>query len=490
MKLKNRLTLSYLAMLAVPVLLAFFIVPGICHLFLKAIPEEVRPGGTVSFGVKLSGNHDSYERFIAKQAAADPDRLADPVVLRRLERELGGTARFGLAVSRGGEYIYRSGVLSRDPSILRALSGFKNRRDSQISWRGGQWLVQQTDFYFRDGAPGSIYLIENARMLKTVAFNLVTVTIVVTLAIVVLINFLLTYSVHRSIMRPLQELRRAAEQISEGNLRFTVKPRARDEIGEVAAAFETMRFRLEESIGRQLHAENNRKELLSGISHDLKTPIAAIKGYVEGLIDGVADTPEKQSRYIRTIHLKITALDRLLDQFFLFSKLDLKKLPYQFDVLDLRAYLEDYLGELRFELEPQAVRLYFEADVQREFRVLADREHLQRVLDNIIGNSLKYRDRNKEFLELRLELRDGGNEVGVGIADNGPGIDPAELPFIFERFYRAGSGNPRSGGSGLGLAIAKLIVEDHGGTITAESGLGRGTTIRFSLRKAAGVRST
>ena len=169
-------------------------------------------------------------------------------------------------------------------------------------------------------------------------------------------NGVLTYFVSRSIIRPLRALKRAAEEIKEGNLDFEIVPHSDDEIGELSTAFEEMRRKLKKSVEVQLQYEENRKELISNISHDLKTPVTAIKGYVEGIMDGVSNSPDKLDQYIRTIYNKAADMDRLIDELFLFSKLDLGKVPFQFEKVDLGQYVLDCAQELQFDMEKKGVQ--------------------------------------------------------------------------------------------------------------------------------------
>jgi signal transduction histidine kinase len=249
-----------------------------------------------------------------------------------------------------------------------------------------------------------------------------------------------------------------------------------------------MRSQLQQSIRLQLQYEENRKELVSNISHDLKTPITAIKGYIDGILDGVADTPDKMDKYIRTVSNKAAEMDGLIEQLFLYSKLDLKRQPFSFEEISPRAFLSDWSEELRFELEKQDIML--EADIRPapEIKILADREQFKRVLGNIIQNSVKYMD--KEEKRIRLHAESDDHTLRITIEDNGPGIDAEALPYIFDRFYRAEqSRSAETGGSGLGLAIAKQIMEGHGGDIRAESEPGHGTrlVLLLPIRKESGA---
>src|SRR5690606_12418385 len=157
------------------------------------------------------------------------------------------------------------------------------------------------------------------------------------LIVLILTNGLLTYFVAKSIIKPIQQLSMAAKEIADGNLDFSVGVKGSDEISQLASSFETMRKNLKETEAININYENNRKELIASISHDLKTPITSIKGYVNGIRDGVANTPEKMEKYMVTISRKADELDHLIDELFMYSKLDLNKVPYHLERLDLHA---------------------------------------------------------------------------------------------------------------------------------------------------------
>ncbi|WP_449538561.1 sensor histidine kinase [Ferdinandcohnia sp. Marseille-Q9671] len=303
------------------------------------------------------------------------------------------------------------------------------------------------------------------------------------IAVLIITNALLTYSVSKSILKPIEKLSIAAHEISKGNLDFPIKPMSRDELGKLSETFELMRMKLKESADMQMKYEENRKELIASISHDLKTPITSIKGYVEGIRDGVANTPEKMERYIQTIYTKSLDMDHLIDELFLYSKLDLNREPFQFEEVDLRCYFLDFMEELQYELEKDHIAVSVHANENETYKVVVDREQLKRVAMNIIHNSLKHLDKEKKTLHIYLSVKD--EMVVTQIQDNGNGISEEALPYIFERFYRADQArNTQTGGTGLGLAIVKRIIEQHGGEIWAESKVGEGTSITFTLKRA------
>lgn len=311
--------------------------------------------------------------------------------------------------------------------------------------------------------------------------QMIEMTIVVTL-ILIATSLLLSAWMYQGIIGPMVQLKKAARSIKEGNLDFTVEPSGVDEFGELCEDFEEMRQRLKVSTEEKVQFDRENKELISNISHDLKTPITAVKGYVEGIMDGVADTPEKMDKYIRTIYNKANEMDRLINELTFYSKIDTNRIPYTFSKIYVSDYFNDCIEDISVELESRNVRLRYTNYVSDSVIVIADAEQIKRVVNNIIGNSLKYMNRPNKTITIRIQ--DVGDFIQVEIEDNGKGIDNKDLTNIFHRFYRTdASRNSSKGGSGIGLSIVKKIMEDHGGKVWATSQLGEGTTMYFVLRK-------
>ncbi len=272
------------------------------------------------------------------------------------------------------------------------------------------------------------------------------------------------------------------ENRNNGNLDFTLEVENEDEIGKLCQDFEEMRIRLKESQEEKVQYDRENKELISNIAHDLKTPITAIKGYAEGIMDGVASSPERLDKYIRTIYNKANDMDRLIDELTFYSKIDTNKIPYTYSKINVSQYFRDCVEEVGLEMESKGIELGYFNYVDDSVVVIADAEQMKRVVNNIIGNSVKYLDKKKGIINIRI--KDVGDFIEVEIEDNGKGIAPKDLPNIFERFFRADSSrNSAKGGSGIGLSIVKKIIEDHGGKIWATSKEGIGTEIHFVLRK-------
>ena len=288
--------------------------------------------------------------------------------------------------------------------------------------------------------------------------------------------------IYHSIVTPIHMLQMATQNIKNGNLDFEVEVHNKDEIGELCEDFEEMRIRLKDNAAEKLRAEQQNKELISNISHDLKTPITAIKGYVEGLMDGVADTPEKQNKYLQTVYSKAIDMDHLINELSFYSKIDTNKIPYTFNRINVVGYFEDCAEDIGRELEDEGFGFSYQNYVDDSVQMIADAEQIKRVINNIVGNSKKYSD--KAETQIRMTVKDVGDFVQIEIEDNGKGIAAKDLPYIFDRFYRTdASRNSSRGGSGIGLSIVKKIMEDHGGKIWVTSKEGIGTVMYLVIRK-------
>ena len=291
--------------------------------------------------------------------------------------------------------------------------------------------------------------------------------------------------IYISVATPLVKLRKATQNIKDGNLDFVLDVEGADEFAELCRDFEEMRRRLKESAEEKLVLDKENKELISNISHDLKTPITAVKGYVEGIMDGVADTPEKMDRYVRTIYNKTVEMDHLINELTFYSKIDTNRIPYTFSKLNVEDYFSDCAEEVGLELETRGIQLCYANYVDSDVQVIADGEQIRRVIHNIISNAIKYMDKGKGMKGIiQIRVKDVGDFVQVEIEDNGKGIAAKDLPYIFDRFYRTDvSRNSAKGGSGIGLSIVRKILEDHGGKVWATSREDIGTIMYFVLRK-------
>lgn len=411
-------------------------------------------------------------------AKNNPEQLLNEEQLEKIEHR-----DIKIVVRKDNNIEYTSPTLDKQ-GLVQSLPMFEetniNTRDT-IKMKDAFFTYVKFDFYFSDKSEGSIFVLRKASSFAELTRESFPILFALLLLLFVMIIGLLNYLVSRSIIKPISILKEGAERIKSGDLNFEIKATSNDEIGQLNREFEEMRKKLKESVNLQLQYEENRKELLSNISHDLKTPITSIMGYVEGIKDGVANTPQKMDKYLSTVYLKARDMDSLIDELFLFSKLDLKKEPFTFETVRLDKYLIDYVDELQLDLLQQGIQIELQ-QLPGPIHVTADREKLKRVLANLISNCVKYMDKNEKHIS--ISLHEGQYDVVVQVTDNGYGIESSALPYIFNRFYRAEqSRNSLTGGSGLGLAIAKKIIGEHGGDIWATSEIGKGTSVFFSIKK-------
>lgn len=288
--------------------------------------------------------------------------------------------------------------------------------------------------------------------------------------------------IRSNVMVPMDKLGESIREVASGNLDHILDQDSNDELGEICQEFENLRIKLKENRDSRNQLERENRELIGNISHDLKTPITAIKGYAEGILDGVVTTPEQQEKYVSTIYNKADDMAKLIDELTYYTKIDTNRIPYRFEKVSPVEFFYDCVEDVGLDLESKGIIFTNEENVSSKEIVIADVEQLAKVVNNIVNNAVKYMDKTPGRICIRL--LDDGDFVRFEIEDNGKGIDAADLPNIFDRFYRTdASRSSNTGGSGIGLSIARKIIEDHGGKIWAASKSGVGTTFIFILRK-------
>ncbi len=490
MRLKDRLITAFFIMIAMPIMLLSIAAGTIISFQTNSIQQSYDVDvNTVQILTNPIQILNRVTRGIYNEiklaALKAPQMLEDQTYIEHWNDELRGRYSF-IAIRKNNEFVY-IGDQAKLALVKANLQGFGeyNTDVDGGMYVGGKspFLVKAQDFYFSDGEEGTIFVITDLNTLFPQIKSLISQSVISFLMVLILTALILMLWIYRSILRPLNILRIGMNQIKEGDLDYSVESETQDEIGQLCEDFEEMRIRLKELIESRLQYEEDIKELISNISHDLKTPLTAIQGYAEGLMDGVADTQQKQEKYLQTIMSKANDMSILVDELSFYTKIDCNTIPYTFKDINITECFNDCVEEVSLDLEVKNIEIQLNNEIHEETKVIADAEQFKRVINNIIGNAVKYMDKPKGVIKLRLI--DVGSYVQVEIEDNGIGIPKQDLPYIFERFYRAdASRNSKKGGSGLGLAISKKIIEDHGGKIWAESEFGVGTTILFTLRKS------
>lgn len=281
---------------------------------------------------------------------------------------------------------------------------------------------------------------------------------------------------HRAVLRPLSVLSVASRQIKEGDLEFTVPSSPITEVNEFARAYEQMRQGLKESITQQATMEQQRRMFIAALAHDLRTPLTSVRGYLEGLRDGVARTPDKVEKYVAVALEKTESLERLIESLFAFAKTEyLEQLP-QRERLELGGLLHTAAEAMLPRARTKQVSIRVDGSLEPCW-LEGDRLMLSRVVDNLLDNAIRHTPANGS---VTVGWNPGPDQATFWIHDSGPGIPAEDRPHIFDPLYRGDKARgTRTGGAGLGLAIAKRLIEAHGGSISATNEGGARFTINL-----------
>lgn len=280
------------------------------------------------------------------------------------------------------------------------------------------------------------------------------------------------------ILSPLGELERGADEIRKGNLSVYLRHTRHDEFTPAIEAFNMMAWRLKRSLEEREEEEEKRKELIASISHDIRTPLTSIKAYVEGLEDHVASTPAMQERYLKVIHRKADILDRMIEQLFLLTKMDIGEKALPLESLDLGKTVEQFIEENRLNWNKNGADFTITAD--KDIRVRGSPLLLERILENLVSNSIKYKTENQVHMDISVEAE--GEKAKLRISDDGPGVPEKALGRLKEAFFRTDKARSRTeNGSGLGLAIVERAARLMGGTVDFQNRKPHGLTVVFTL---------
>ena len=317
-------------------------------------------------------------------------------------------------------------------------------------------------------------------MFRFIGVKSITIFFAVVFTAKEILHLLILMRLEKRIIKPVVKLKAGVEEIAKGNYDVKIESRVFNEVGVLINEFNKMAEKLSQNEKMKQTYEENRKALIANISHDLKTPITSINGYIEALLDGVITSPEKINSYLKIIESNMTYMNNLIDDLFLFSKLDMQKLEFKFENINIIPFFTDMVEEFKFILGEQGIAVNFNNKTTQELEVSIDRKRIYQAVRNIISNAVKYGD--NENLVINVTIYEENNSIKIDIADNGPGIPEDKLPYIFDRFYRIDTERTKDlMSTGLGLAISKEILEAHGGRISVSSKMAEGTIFTLIL---------
>ena len=410
MKLKTKVIISFFITIFVPIILCGITFYLFSEYKVKAIGEqygienptyEMLSNNALMLDILTSREYTELSGKVENH----PRELENTSYLEKINAKLLKDSSF-LAVRKDDEIFFNGSDRVEDHELLETLPAYGN---TGIEENGGIYLhsdqkelVKQLDFTFEDGSDGSVFIVTKVDQIFPQMRKMWEEMFFATVLILVFTSFALSFWIYRGVISPLEQLKKATQNIKEGNLDFTVEGSSVKEINDLCDDFEEMRIRLKENAEEKVEFDKENKELISNISHDLKTPITAVKGYVEGIMDGVANTPEKMDKYIRTIYNKANEMDRLINELTFYSKIDTNRIPYTFAKIPIADYFEDCVEELSLDLEAQGVDLTYFNYLHDEPVVIADAEQLKRVINNIVSNSIKYMDKPHKVINIRL----------------------------------------------------------------------------------------
>lgn len=485
MKLNTRLIVIFFAVIFLPFILAastFFVICGSMVWNLKHTygVKDIPLSAALSPAELYSSVTENYMDILKEKLEKNQDFYRNAEEIKEIDEQLSQLSSF--VIIKGNDEIFYIGNEHEEDEVLQVLPAagiLPPEETASLYYNDIKRVVKLREFVTPDGMEGTIYIVTCVSMIVS---DVTSIGVIISIVVVlILTGILLTSWLNQGIIKPMISLKNAMMRIEQGDLETPATTAEKGEVGELFEGFEKMRVRLKNSEEEKIRTEEANKELIRNISHDLKTPITSIKGYVEGIMDGVADTPEKMEKYIKTIYNKAGDMDYLIDELTMFSKIDANQIPYQFHRMNVGDYFSDCAEEVGLDLETKGIGFQYECDCDPGVEIYADPEQLKRVINNIISNSVKYKKDGDSRITLKVSLQDE-KYVLVEIEDNGKGISGKELEKVFQRFYRTdASRNSKQGGSGIGLSIARKVVEDHEGSIWATGEEGVGLTIHFTL---------
>lgn len=354
--------------------------------------------------------------------------------------------------------------------------------DNKISTGEPNLIKYSTPLIINNRQAGTvIFLIPKEELFSispTVSTLLNLIPVIIALIIIIVLAVYVYVFSTKDILAPLTTLHESARRILKGDFSYKIKYDYDSEIGDFCHDFEAMRDEIRFSKEKEQAIKANEKELLACLSHDIKTPLTAIHGYVSGIKDGIVKDKDGINNYCMIILNRVKMLTKLLDDILEHSKAELNKMEISLNEFYCGDFFKDILEDLSVEIQSKGLKFIYPNKIPN-LLINGDKKRLSQVMYNLVSNSIKY---SKEHGEISIYFEEDNNYIYVNVKDTGIGINSADIPYIFNKFYRGEkSRNQNISGSGLGLSISKYIIEAHGGFINCVESSSKGTTICLTL---------
>lgn len=486
LSLRAKLVLSYLAVTLGAILLLSVVVSFAIQNYFANVQREELQSRTVSLAQQIGSSYASYgswDNMAAQHVGIPLDMQLLAIII-----DTSGTVRASnplhfLVLNQNNQ-----NTISQ--VLAQALHGQTSRGQFQSSTDDGDTVTSMyyaAPIYYNGQSNakivGAIIAVEPQQYPQgfspgdfiTNVNQAILISGLVAAAAVIIFSLMLV----RGLTRPLASLTKAAEQMREGDYSRRVEPpKSMDELGRLSQTFNEMADTIESDVNELRRQEQFRRELLANIAHDLATPLTAIQGFSEAMADDVISDPQARQETAQLIAREVQRMRRLVADMQQMTSLESGRAHLDIAPLDMRELVDETLAVIMPECEQAGITLRNEIAPGTP-HALADSDRVTQVLLNLLDNARRHTPAGGT---LTVGARPTGKLLAIWVSDTGTGIDPADLPNIFERFYRADrSRTGATGGSGLGLSIVKAIITAHGGTITAESQVGKGTRVTFTL---------
>lgn len=491
MTIKKKIRMSNIMMLLIPILFTAVVINVCLHTSLGSYWYTLEAMYSDENGIQFAQSmiytyqQELWENNWGKcRDTAPSEGIRHSDKMNHLENKLSGMG-YHFMITKNGKLIY-SNLSEKDIKAGRSVAGeaidsaktlTASRREVSViknTFYHGEKTFCITAVHHEKTEQGVVSYLK--KYILKYLYGILAFFVVLT----VCVNGILSWWISKSILKPLGLLSKGTREIREGNLDTKMEYQKKDEFGEVCRDFDDMRVYLKESVDQRLKDEKRRRDLITGISHDLRTPLTSISGYVDGLIEGIADNPEKRMRYFQAIKIRTGNLVSLVNSLSEYSRLD-SGFRYHMETADFKEFIEQYLESYRHDAKQYHIEIEFSYG-NETYPVCIDREEMKRVFDNILTNTAKYRASDSSHIWISLKRTLAGTDIELTLKDDGPGVPDESLELIFDSFYRVDDSRSQSEkGSGIGLAVVKEIILGHGGRVRAENREGLAIIIHIPI---------